>query len=555
MRHAIRGLRSRSGSRASLPVRASPSSTLRASGAAVGNDPTTSSPRSKSTRAIGSPTWALGEGYFLPYLREAVGPDGLVYAVEVDPDKIRALEDESRGADNLEVVAGELDDPKLPEGELHLVLVVNTYHHIEGRERYFARLRRALAPDAVVAIIEPDEELRGVLSLFLDDDHASRASDVPAGDGGGGIPTRTQLRLPAGANLRSVRAPPVTRAMSPPAPALWNNRFYAALGVGAALDRARAGGDVRRAVADLGSMEWGTGALRGSRHALVARPQRPGRPGRRALGGLPADRAPLRVARGEPRFPPPCARAGWQGGEWEASAEPLRAAAAGALALPIVPLLALMVDRDVSLYLRRDYWVGSNLFIWLIGAFATWHWGILLRSVWSHATLLSARGAGHPTAVSTPSRRTRALLSLRFALRPALVPPPRDLGAEPGSIAAFSPPWGRWRRSPPWVPAWRCCCRCAACATGFGAEKQTELGRIDAAIAGNPGALHSSALRHWNGALSLADLLAYRSRVEEIREWSLGRPTFARFALYLLIPVGSWLGGAFVERIVDAFLD
>lgn len=53
----------------------------------------------------------------------------------------------------------------------------------------------------------------------------------------------------------------------------------------------------------------------------------------------------------------------------------------------------------------------------------------------------------------------------------------------------------------------------------------------------------------------LADLLAYRSYIESVREWPFDNSTFARFGLYPLIPVGSWIGGAFVERLVSALLD
>ncbi len=52
----------------------------------------------------------------------------------------------------------------------------------------------------------------------------------------------------------------------------------------------------------------------------------------------------------------------------------------------------------------------------------------------------------------------------------------------------------------------------------------------------------------------LADLLAYRAFVEGLREWPFDTSTLVRFALYTLIPVGSWLGGAFVERLLDRLL-
>lgn len=49
-------------------------------------------------------------------------------------------------------------------------------------------------------------------------------------------------------------------------------------------------------------------------------------------------------------------------------------------------------------------------------------------------------------------------------------------------------------------------------------------------------------------------LLAYEDRLEKAQETPISAPTVAQFALYLAIPVSSWLGGAFVERMVDAAL-
>ena len=49
-------------------------------------------------------------------------------------------------------------------------------------------------------------------------------------------------------------------------------------------------------------------------------------------------------------------------------------------------------------------------------------------------------------------------------------------------------------------------------------------------------------------------LLAYEDRLEKAPELPISAPTIAQFALYLAIPVSSWLGGAFVERMVDAAL-
>ncbi|MDJ0919007.1 MAG: hypothetical protein QNJ05_14695 [Woeseiaceae bacterium] len=53
---------------------------------------------------------------------------------------------------------------------------------------------------------------------------------------------------------------------------------------------------------------------------------------------------------------------------------------------------------------------------------------------------------------------------------------------------------------------------------------------------------------------SLAEVVAYKATVESVRNWPFDHLTLIRFALYLLIPLGSWLGGAFVERGLDLVL-
>ena len=97
-----------------------------------------------------------GGGYFSFRLAEAVGPEGRVYAVDVDPDMTgylfeRAAEEH---ADNVEVILAEFHDPLLPDGEIDLLFTSNTYHHIEDRVAYFTNLRRDLKPDGRVAVIE-----------------------------------------------------------------------------------------------------------------------------------------------------------------------------------------------------------------------------------------------------------------------------------------------------------------------------------------------------------------------------------------------------------------
>ena len=85
--------------------------------------------------------------------------------------------------------------------------------------------------------------------------------------------------------------------------------------------------------------------------------------------------------------------------------------------------------------------------------------------------------------------------------------------------------------------------------------KEEELARVHRAIDGDADALAGSRLAARARDLSLADLVAYRGLVASVREWPFERSALRRFALYLALPLGSWVGGALVERGLGLFLD
>ncbi len=97
-----------------------------------------------------------GTGYFARHLAAAVGPRGTVLAVDVEPALVEHLRGraEREGLANLTPVLGSADNPRLPAGKVDLVLLVDTYHHIDDRIDYARRLRAALAPGGRVAIID-----------------------------------------------------------------------------------------------------------------------------------------------------------------------------------------------------------------------------------------------------------------------------------------------------------------------------------------------------------------------------------------------------------------
>ena len=94
-----------------------------------------------------------GSGYFTVRLaREAVK----VIAADVDTGFLRILDDRiSRmGLQNVKTRRIPYDDPMLAESEADLVLVVNTYHHIEDRAAYFRKVRSGLRIGGVLVIVD-----------------------------------------------------------------------------------------------------------------------------------------------------------------------------------------------------------------------------------------------------------------------------------------------------------------------------------------------------------------------------------------------------------------
>ncbi|MCB9762679.1 MAG: methyltransferase domain-containing protein [Alphaproteobacteria bacterium] len=84
-----------------------------------------------------------GTGYFNAHLARAVGPEGKVIAVDIEPGLVAhmAARAEAEETPQVEARLGQPDDPALQPGEVDLVLLVDTYHHIDGRVDYFTRLR------------------------------------------------------------------------------------------------------------------------------------------------------------------------------------------------------------------------------------------------------------------------------------------------------------------------------------------------------------------------------------------------------------------------------
>ena len=95
-----------------------------------------------------------GTGYFAVRFARML-PGAKVYATDIEPEMVRHLAQRAKREQlaNLFAVQSAPDDPKLPE-KVDLALLVDVYHHIDNRSRYFSRLKGALTPQGRVAIID-----------------------------------------------------------------------------------------------------------------------------------------------------------------------------------------------------------------------------------------------------------------------------------------------------------------------------------------------------------------------------------------------------------------
>ena len=97
-----------------------------------------------------------GSGFFTRRMARLVAPTGTVYAVDIQPEMLEILQGyiEEEGVTGVVPVLSEFDDPKLPEGEIDWILLVDVYHEFGDHEAMLAKMRQALKPDGRVALLE-----------------------------------------------------------------------------------------------------------------------------------------------------------------------------------------------------------------------------------------------------------------------------------------------------------------------------------------------------------------------------------------------------------------
>jgi predicted methyltransferase len=97
-----------------------------------------------------------GDGDFTVELARRVGPDGRVYATEIETEKRDAIAAEAKeqGLANVQVLEAQLASTGLPAGCCRAVFMRHVYHHLTDPAAIDRDLLRALEPGGLLVIVD-----------------------------------------------------------------------------------------------------------------------------------------------------------------------------------------------------------------------------------------------------------------------------------------------------------------------------------------------------------------------------------------------------------------
>lgn len=97
-----------------------------------------------------------GSGFYTLQLAAAVGAEGRVLAVDIQPEMLRLME--ARAAEkqltNIRSILGSVVEPQLPAAAVDLILCVDVYHEFAYPQQMLAAMRQALKPQGRLVLVE-----------------------------------------------------------------------------------------------------------------------------------------------------------------------------------------------------------------------------------------------------------------------------------------------------------------------------------------------------------------------------------------------------------------
>jgi ubiquinone/menaquinone biosynthesis C-methylase UbiE len=115
-----------------------------------------------------------GTGRMTMWLAERIGPDGKIYANDINKNSLNHLKARCKKANfkNVTPILGGITDPKFPKKTLDLVFMINVYHHLDKPVETVRNIIPSLKPDGLMAIVDCDP-----LKSGFGDDHSTPIHD------------------------------------------------------------------------------------------------------------------------------------------------------------------------------------------------------------------------------------------------------------------------------------------------------------------------------------------------------------------------------------------
>ena len=122
-----------------------------------------------------------GSGYYARKMAEAVGPDGVVYGVDIQPEMLEIMREicEKEGVINIKPILGGVKDTKLPRGKIDWMILADVYHEFQHPEEMLANMLASLSPGGKVALLEYRAEAFRTAS-HIKPEHRMTVKDVLA---------------------------------------------------------------------------------------------------------------------------------------------------------------------------------------------------------------------------------------------------------------------------------------------------------------------------------------------------------------------------------------
>jgi ubiquinone/menaquinone biosynthesis C-methylase UbiE len=121
-----------------------------------------------------------GSGAFTTFVARAVGNDGLVYALDIQPEMLEQLKNKLDRAENkdigniMPVLASAYDLP-FPDDSLDMVYTISVFQEIPDKDKTLKEIKRVLKSGGILSISE----------FFVDPDYPFRSTTIKQGIKGG----------------------------------------------------------------------------------------------------------------------------------------------------------------------------------------------------------------------------------------------------------------------------------------------------------------------------------------------------------------------------------